>query len=176
MKFFIFKIDVSDSNTFEEIVYVFETIRLVSNNFFPDTDEILGSPPGSTEKNSLSSAPPLSETRLKFIESGSTVYRSRLLGKLTSFSENLLNNSGTVQGPPLSPILVVPAFTPAVTHQAVLIMDPSNIDPPPFLLPRPTCSKTAASKTKSFNYPSSFEAALVSISTTSFHQEKIGGP
>ena len=130
-----FKNDDSDFNSSEETVYCIETINHLAYFFFSNTDVVLDSSPDSTENGILPSVPTVSERNSKFIDSGSTVQTSSNSENFNFSSESLLTPTVTVQKPPLSPLPVAPAITPAITPRPIYIPDPSDIDSLPF--PRP---------------------------------------
>ena len=65
-----------------------------------------------------------------------------------------------MQRPPLIPILVAPAITPASTPQPMHIPDPPDSDRPPFPSQPPPLAENVLRKTKSFNHRKSFDATL----------------
>ena len=83
-----FTIDTSDSSTSEGTACCIEPIKPVCNNFFSDTDVILDLSPDSSDKNNLTSAPPVSETNSKFIDTRSTVQTPSNSEKFNFSTEN----------------------------------------------------------------------------------------
>ena len=119
----------SDSNTSEQTVSYIETLNPVTNKFFFDTDVTLHSSPDSTENTILLSAPS---------------------------SENLITPTESVQVPPLSPVPVAPAISPANTFRLFHIPDPSDKDLPSFPLPTYPHTKTVAKNSKTFKHRKPF--------------------
>ena len=102
----------------------------------------MDSSPDSNENFILSCFSPVSETNLKFLDTGSIVQLSRKSGKFIHSSDILITSCVTVQRLPLSPIALAPAAILRLIH----IPDPSDIDR---LLPIPTASPTIALARKS---------------------------
>ena len=93
--------------------------------------------------------------------------------KFNSSFEIVLTPTVTVQKPPLSPIPVAPAITPAITHRRIHIPIPSDIDPPPFPLTPPRLTKAIAGNSKSFKRREFIHATFCDKPTSSAEQNKI---
>ena len=110
------KIGNFDSNTSDGTVYTHKPNIPVTIISFSDTGVFLDSSSYLSENRSSTSAPPVSEINLKTIDTGSTGQTSAIAEKLTSSSQNLINSSIIVQGPPpLPPIPLAPSITPPST-------------------------------------------------------------
>ena len=72
-------------------------LSILKKIFYPDSDVILDSIPGSPRSMKLPSALPASESNPKCIETGYTVQTSTTNGKPTSFSEKMTNTTVIAQ-------------------------------------------------------------------------------
>ena len=73
----------------------------------------------------------------------------------------MISSTVTDQRRHLSPIPAALAVTPAITARPFNILDPSDIDLPPFPLPPPALTKTVSRETKSFEHKRSVDTQFM---------------
>ena len=153
-----FTIDISDLNTFEELLKCIEPKNPVANSFLSDTEVIRDSSPDSPGENNSPSASSFLERNSKSIDTRSIVQTSSTSENF-DYSANSKAPTLAAHRPPSLTILVAPAITPAHTSRPIHITVTSDIHPP-FPLPPPLLTKTVAKTSKSFKHRKSIDATI----------------
>ena len=146
-------------------MYCIKPTNPLTIKLFSGTEVILDSSPDSSDINKLPTASPVSKIKSEVLDTGSILQTSSNSEKHIYSSENSIFSIVAGQRPPLSPISVIPAITPAITFRPRHILDPSVIEPS-FPSPTPPLTKTVARKSNSFKHRKSIDATFCDKQTT----------